>query len=184
MDAKQGRNAGRGAAEMAPQAAPELVLTRVFEAPRALVFAAWTQAEHLAHWFGPHDVEMPFCELTARPGGVIHFCHQFASGQRLWVKGVFQEVQAPERLVFTHGFVDAEGRPGRPPMFADWPLEAVYMTTVILAEHPRGTLLTVRQSVAPAGLAASAVVAEERRMAREGWLPTLERLAEHLARMA
>jgi uncharacterized protein YndB with AHSA1/START domain len=174
-----------GSAETAaPAAGQELVLTRVFEAPRALVFQAWTRAEHFVRWFGPPGVELPFCELDARPGGVIHFCHQFGKGERLWVKGVFREVLPPRRLVFTHGFVDAEGRPGRPPMYPDWPLEAVYTTTVILEEHPRGTRLTVRQAVAPPAVAASAIVARERRMAHEGWLPTLDRLAALLAQLA
>ncbi len=60
----------------------ELVLTRVFAAPRELVFEAWTDPEHLARWFGPRDSTLPFCKMDVRPGGVLHFCRRSSSPPR------------------------------------------------------------------------------------------------------
>jgi uncharacterized protein YndB with AHSA1/START domain len=163
-------------------ASDELVITRVFRAPRALVFEVWTVAEHFVRWFAPRAAEVPFCQIDPRPGGVIHFCHEFDDGQKLWVKGRFDEVVAPERLVFTAGFVDAGGQPARHPAFPEWPLEAVSETTVSFEETAAGTSVTVRQRIRPHGAAALPAVVEERRLAREGWTEVFDRLAEHLYR--
>ena len=163
-------------------ASDELVITRVFRAPRALLFEVWTVPEHFVRWFATRAAEIPFCELDPRPGGIMHFCHQFDDGQKLWVKGRFDEVVAPERLVFTAGFVDAGGQPGRHPAFPDWPLEALIETTVLFEETAPGTTVTVRQRILPRRAAAVPAVVEERRRAREGWRELFDRLAEHLNR--
>jgi uncharacterized protein YndB with AHSA1/START domain len=171
----------------APTRSPEhgpnddFVATREFKAPRALVFEVWTVSEHFARWFGPHAAEIAFCTIDPRPGGVIHFRHDFADGTKLWVKGAFDEVVPDERLVFTGGFVDAEGRPGKHPMLPDWPLDAAFETTVLFSDTALGTSVTVRQRVKPAEAAASAAVMEERRLARQGWVEVLDRLGAHLA---
>lgn len=158
----------------------ELVVTRVFNAPRELVFEMWTVSEHFVSWFGPRAAEIPFCRIDPRPSGIIHFCHQFEHGGKVWVKGVFGEVVAPERLVFTLGFVDAEGRPGGHPMIADWPLDPTIETTVLLRETAGGTSMTVRQRVRPTEAATNESVLQERRLARQGWTEVLDRLGEHL----
>ena len=163
-------------------ASGEIVITRVFRAPRELVFEVWTVAEHFVRWFAPRATEIPFCELDPRPGGIIHLCHQFDDGQKLWAKGRFDEVVVPERLVFTAGFVDADGQPGRHPAFPEWPLEAVIETTVSFEETAPGTTVTVRQRILPRRAAALPAVVEERRLAREGWIEVFDRLAEHLYR--
>jgi uncharacterized protein YndB with AHSA1/START domain len=155
----------------------ELVLTRVFAAPRELVFQAWTEPEHLARWFGPRDSTLPFCKMDVRPGGVLHFCHRFSQAD-VWVKGAFDEVVEPSRLVFTLGFVDRKGNPGQHPSFPDWPPDARLVTTVTFAEQEGKTKLTLHQIiVAPTPSKAFAV---ERRMARQGWTESLERLTELL----
>jgi uncharacterized protein YndB with AHSA1/START domain len=156
------------------------VATRVFAAPRQLVFEVWTVAEHFARWFGPDDVEVLSCEIDARPGGSLRFTHRFGDGTTLYVAGTFREVVACERLDFTARFVDAEGRPGRHPMYPDWPLDAVIDTTVLFEEVDDGTRVTVRQRVAPASAASHPAVKDERRLAREGWVEVLARLDEHL----
>jgi uncharacterized protein YndB with AHSA1/START domain len=160
--------------------AEDLVLTRVVRAPRERVFEAWTDARHFARWFGPHAATVTDCELDPRPGGVLRFCHEFADGVKLWVRGRFDELVAPERIVFTVGFVDAEGRPDRHPLIPDWPIDARLTTTVLLAASGDDTHLTVRQQIAPAAAASSDAVAGERRAARDGWLEVLARLDDHL----
>jgi uncharacterized protein YndB with AHSA1/START domain len=169
---------------VATVAAEDLLLTRVLRAPRERVFEAWTDAGHFARWFGPDAAIVIECELDARPGGVIRFCHEFADGMKLWVRGRFDEVVASERIVFTVGFVDAEGRPGRHPLIPDWPLEARLTTTVLLDGTGEETRITVRQHVSPAAAASSDAVARERRAARDGWLEVLARLNDQLTTTA
>jgi uncharacterized protein YndB with AHSA1/START domain len=156
----------------------EILLTRVLDAPRALVWQAWTDPTHFARWFGPESVAVKNCTIDARPDGTIRFRHEAAdgSGLRVDVAGTFEEVVAPQRLVILFGFVDAEGRPATHPLVPDWPLHARLRTEVTLAERDGKTLLTVRQSVVPQEAAASAGVRKERGLARAGWAETLARL--------
>jgi uncharacterized protein YndB with AHSA1/START domain len=145
----------------------ELVLTRVFAAPRALVFRMWTEVEHFGAWFGPHGSTMPVCRLDARPGGAIHFCHRFRAGEHpdVWIGGRYRQVAAPERLAFDAWFSDPAGnrvpRPGFPDQMA---------IAVTFAEHGEGTLVTARH----AGLHADQGEVQ-------GWTESLDRLATRLA---
>jgi uncharacterized protein YndB with AHSA1/START domain len=164
-------------------ASEELVVTRVFRAPRALVFEVWTVADHFVRWFAPRGAELPFCELDPRVGGVIHFCHEFDDGKKLWVKGQFDEVVTPERLAYTLRFVDEAGRPAGHPAIPDWPLEAVGKTTVSFDDEALGTRVTLRQRILPPRAAAHPAVVHERRLARTGWTEIMERLDEHLDRL-
>ena len=52
----------------------ELVITRVLDAPRSLVFKAWTEPEHFVRWWGPNGFTTPYCKMDVRPGGVFHYC--------------------------------------------------------------------------------------------------------------
>jgi len=163
----------------------EVVVSRVFRAPRALVFEVWTQAEHFSRWFGPHGVDVASCQLDARPGGLLRFTHRFPGGPALHVKGAFVAVVADERLEFKTAFVDEQGRPTRPPMFADspdWPLDAALETTVVFEDAEDGTRVTVWQRVTPEAAASLPVVVHERRMAADGWAEVFARLGEHLTK--
>jgi uncharacterized protein YndB with AHSA1/START domain len=160
----------------------ELTLSRLIDAPREVLFEVWTDAQHLAQWFGPKDVALPFCKVDPRPGGVLHFCHRLRDGTEVWVKGVYREVVAPERLVFTLSFVDRDGQPAPHPMFPDWPLDATFLTTVAFADIEGKTQLTVRQVLVPAAAAAPDIVARERQAARAGWAETLDRLEGYVGR--
>jgi uncharacterized protein YndB with AHSA1/START domain len=157
------------------------VVTRVFGAPRALVFEAWTNVEHFTRWFGPHGAEVVDCELDPRPGGVLRFTHRSGDGTEVRVSGTFREVVRNERLVFTTGFVDAHGRPGRHPMFPDWPLDAVAWSTVVFTEVDGGTRVTVFQHVTPPEVVSHPAVKRHQQLALEGWKQVLERLGEHLS---
>ncbi len=87
----------------------EVVLARVFDAPRERVFAAWTDPQRMARWWGPHEFTNPVCELDARPGGAILIHMRGPDGTVYPMTGVFQEIVPPERLVYTFEF---EGMPG------------------------------------------------------------------------
>jgi len=102
----------------------ELVLTRVFDAPRRLVFKAWTDPKCVAVWWGPHHFTNPVCELDARPGGAIRIHMRDPTGIVYPMTGIFQEVIEPERIVFTSAALDDKGNP----MFE-------VLTTVTFAEQ-------------------------------------------------
>ena len=85
------------------------MITREFDAPRALVFKAWTEAERLARWWGPKGFSVEVGSFDLRPGGVFHYSQRAPNGAELWGKFVYHEVVAPERLVFTSSFADPDG---------------------------------------------------------------------------
>lgn len=104
---------------MAPPLPLPLTVTRRINAPRDLVYRAWTEPEQFSQWFGPHAATMPFCTLDVRVGGSLRFLHRFAEDDiDTWVGGTFLEVVPQERLVFEVHFTDADGdtidRPGFP----------------------------------------------------------------------
>ena len=79
----------------------EIVMTRVFDAPRALVFGAWTNAEHVTHWWDPSGVPLSVCEIDLRPNGVFRWVNRGANGVEYPFTGIYREIVVPERLVFT-----------------------------------------------------------------------------------
>lgn len=88
------------------------IMERVFDAPRALVFEAYSSAEHLKNWWGPKGWTLPVCEVDFRPGGTWLYCMKGpaeANHMESWGKAIYREIVAPERLVYTDMFVDSEG---------------------------------------------------------------------------
>jgi uncharacterized protein YndB with AHSA1/START domain len=145
----------------------EIVITRIFDAPRELVFKAWIDPKHVARWWGPQGFTNPVCELDARPGGAIHIHMRGPDGVVYPMKGVFREVVEPERLVFTtSAFEDEEGQPQ---------LEG--LTTVTFVEHEGKTKLTLHAVARGTPEAAAALAGME-----EGWSQSLDKLAGHLAK--
>jgi uncharacterized protein YndB with AHSA1/START domain len=166
-------NAGRSAATNGGE--QELVITRVFDAPRELVFKAWTEPERLMRWWGPKGFTTPFCTMDVRPGGVFHHCMRSPEGRDFWSKGVYRDVVAPERIVFTDSFSDEEGNLVSPTYYGmspDWPTET--LVTVTFAEQEGKTTLILRATVGSAP-------ASERHQAQQGWTESFDRLADYLA---
>jgi uncharacterized protein YndB with AHSA1/START domain len=87
----------------------EITIARTFDAPRALVFRAWTDAAQLAQWWGPKGFTNPVCEIDARVGGAIRIHMRAPDGNVYPMKGEIREIVAPERLVFTNIAVDEAG---------------------------------------------------------------------------
>ena len=77
----------------------ELVVTRVFDAPRALVFAAFTTPELLKRWYGPDGWSMVICEIDLRTGGAWRFVSRRPNGKEVGQHGIYREIVAPERIV-------------------------------------------------------------------------------------
>jgi uncharacterized protein YndB with AHSA1/START domain len=87
----------------------EIVMTRVFDAPRALVFEAHSKPEHLRRWWGPRGHTLPVCELDFKPGGTYRFVSRGPDGNEDAFRGEYREIVPPERLVYTFEW---EGLPG------------------------------------------------------------------------
>jgi uncharacterized protein YndB with AHSA1/START domain len=93
-------------------ASRKLVLTRTFDAPRSLVFAAWTQPKHLKKWSAPRGFTIPVSEGDLRPGGKWRACMVTPDGDKLWLSGEYREVVPDELLVFTHAWTEDDGKRG------------------------------------------------------------------------
>lgn len=135
--------------------------TRVYDAPREQVFACWTRAEHLAHWFGPQGFSIHSCEADPRAGGVFRLCMRSPDGKDYWVRGSYREIAAPERIVIHCTADDALGVQR---------LEEVI--TVSLAAEGRKTKLTLRATASGEGTEAASML----KGMEQGWSETLERL--------
>lgn len=141
----------------------EILVTRVFDAPRALVFKAWTDAKQLAQWWGPNGFTITTREMDFRPGGVWRFVMHGPDGRDYKNENVYVEIAEPERLVFKH--VSA-------PQF---------QMTVNFADDGHQTRLTVRMLFESAALRDKTV---KQFGAVEGLKQTLGRLGKHVARLA
>lgn len=106
----------------------ELTMTRVFDAPRDLVFKAMTDPELIPLWWGPRNVKTTVDKMEAKPGGIWRFVHHSDDGSEYGFHGVYHDVVAPERYVYTFEF---EGMPGH-----------VLLETITLEEQDGKTKLT------------------------------------------
>jgi uncharacterized protein YndB with AHSA1/START domain len=132
---------GEHAATM-PAAVRQFVVSRVFDAPRHLVYRAWTEAEALSRWWGPRGFKMGMHGLDLRPGGIFLYSMQAPDGRTLWGKFTFAEVAPPERITFVNSFSDEQGGMSRNPWNPNWPLEV--LNTLTLTEYEGRTTLTLR----------------------------------------
>ena len=145
-------------------AAQELVMTRVFDAPRELVWRAWTEDEHMMHWGAPHGFTVTHCESALKVGGSWRSCMKSPDGQELWLGGEYREVVPYEKLVFTHVWDDDNGQPG-----------PETLVTLTFEDEGDKTKMTFRQT----GFAS----ASSRDGHEGGWSESFERLREYLPKM-
>lgn len=139
----------------------ELVVSRLIDAPRALVFKAWTQPEHVARWWGPQGFTTIFCDMDIRVGGKYRCCMRSPQGTEHCRVGVYREIVEPERIVFTFAWEDAAGNPGHE-----------LLTTVTFEELGTKTLLTLRQGTFQ--------TTGQRDSHVGGWTSCLERFAGYM----
>jgi len=142
-----------------------LEIVRVFDAPRSLVFQAWTDDEHMRQWSAPHGFTITHNEGQARAGGAWRSCMRSPEDEDLWLGGVYREVVENERLVFTHAWDRDDGSPGH---------ETV--VTVIFEDQGDKTRMTFRQAYFES--------VEDRDGHGGGWNECFDRLTDLLARMA
>jgi uncharacterized protein YndB with AHSA1/START domain len=157
-----------------------LVLKREFNAPRELVFKVWTDPEHFGKWWGPKGASLDVVKMDVRPGGVFLGCQKSADGQYvMWGKYTYQEVQAPEKLVWIQSFSDEEGNIIRAPFDPNWPLEILNILT--LEEKEGKTLLTLQGGPINASAEEQAAFDAMSPMVAQGFEGTFEQLENHLA---
>jgi uncharacterized protein YndB with AHSA1/START domain len=140
----------------------ELVMTRIFDAPRSLVFKAWTEPEHMSKWFGPKGFVSTVLRSDLRPGGSYRL-HMLGPDGDHWLQGIYREVIEPERLVSTFAWADADGRATRPETVLDLTFE----------DLGGKTRLTLRQTLFESVTA--------RNEHNSGWNSSFDKLAEYLA---
>jgi uncharacterized protein YndB with AHSA1/START domain len=140
-------------------AKPELVITRVFDAPRELVWRAWTDPAAAVKWWGPKGFTVPDYKTDSRPGGAWRVCMRSPEGEDHWAHGVYREIVEPERLVYT--WVWEKGA-----------RDEKLVTVTFAEDGPTKTKLTLHQ--------AAFETVEDRDEHREGWTESLDRLAEYV----
>lgn len=140
-----------------------LVITRTFDAPRTLVFKAWTDPEHMRQWFGPKDFSVMSCDMDVRTGGSFRIHSRSAEGSDHYLQGVYREVIPPERLVSTYCWSDAQWNPTRPET----------ILTLTFEEELAKTKLTLHQAVFESATACE--------MHRHGWTQSLDSFERYLA---
>jgi uncharacterized protein YndB with AHSA1/START domain len=132
VDAQSGRAPmqNSGTLKVTTPSDREIAMTRVFDAPRHLVFEAWTKPDLVKRWlYGPDDWRLAVCEMDLRVGGAARFVWRHGDGKEMGMSGVFREIAPPERLVFTEIWDE------------DW-TGGEALNTIVFAEHSGKTTLT------------------------------------------
>ena len=142
------------------------VITRLLDAPRELVFEAWTRPEHMVRWWGPRDFTVPTCEVDFRPGGAFRVCIRSPDASEYWIRGTYCRIAAPEHIDFTCEADDASGN-----------LFATEFITVNLAEQGGKTKLTLHIRIEWPAATPDLLGRMER-----SWNQSLDRLAAHASR--
>lgn len=139
----------------------ELTLTRMLDAPPHRVFDVWTQPEHLSRWLGPREFIATVCTMDVRVGGRYRICLRSPDGTHHWMQGVYREIIAPHRLVFTFAWEDETGQPKHETLI-----------TLMFTEHDGKTKLDFHQALFES--------VEGRDSHRQGWSESFDRLEAYL----
>ncbi len=153
----------------------ELVITRIFNAPRDLVWKAWTEPERLKQWWGPKGYTSTVWKADIRVGGKSFSNMRSPDGKDFWSTGVYREIVPLERIVITDSFADEQGNvvpASNYGVSADFPLEL--LITVTFEEQEGMTKLTLRHS----GIRGLSDM--DRRNMEQGWNESFDKLEEYL----
>lgn len=144
-----------------------LVITRVLDAPRALVFKVWSQPEHLVRWWGPKGFTLPSCKIEFREGGAFRCLMRSPEGSEHRMHGVYREIIPPKQISFTWTWIDEAGNAGHETL-----------VTVTLEEAGKDgaqTKLTLHHAVFES--------VNARDLHGIGWSETFDRLAAYVANL-
>ncbi|MCI0446129.1 SRPBCC domain-containing protein [bacterium] len=150
----------------------DILITRIFDAPREVVWKAWTDPEHVKRWWGPKNFTAPFVKSDFRVGGKYLYCMRSADGKEYWSTGVYREIVPQQKIVATDSFADEKGnivQAAHYGMSPDLPLE--FLITVTFEPQGNKTKFTLRHAGMPEDMG---------KMAEHGWNESLDKLAESL----
>ncbi len=160
----------------------EFTIMRVFDAPREMVWKAFTEPQHMKEWWGPKGSTIVASKMDLRVGGSYHGAMRDPSGHVIWAKFIYREIIAPDRLVW-HSFSDEAGGLTRHPMSPTWPLEL--LTTLTFEDAPAGkTKLTLRWLPINASEDEHKTFEAAHDSMRQGWGGSFDQLAAYLSRTA
>ncbi|MBM7551240.1 SRPBCC domain-containing protein [Thalassobacillus pellis] len=160
----------------------QVKITRTFNAPRELVFKAFTESEHLQNWWGPKGWTFNVFKSDFAVGGVFHYSQKPPEGDEMWVKFVYREIIVPEHIVYTSFFSDEEGNIIRAPFNTKWPLETLNSITF---NDEKGKT-TVAATVTPISVTEEELktFGESQDMVREGFSSTFHQLEDYLLKVS
>ncbi|WP_256992225.1 SRPBCC domain-containing protein [Paenibacillus sp. XY044] len=158
----------------------QTVITYTFNAPRELVFKAFTEAEHLRNWWGPKGWEFRVAKADFRSGGVFHYSQKPDDGDIMWVKFEYSEIVTLEKIVYTSSFSDKEGHVVRAPFDSNWPMKILH--TMTFFEDQGKTFLTL--TIVPVSPTEEELRTFENSqdILHEGFTNTFDHLVEYLTR--
>jgi uncharacterized protein YndB with AHSA1/START domain len=162
--------------------ASEFVISRVFDAPRDLVWKLWTEEKHLKHWWGPKGFTIVSVRADLRPGGAMHYGMRSPDGTETWGRFVYREIVAPERLVFIVSFSDSAGGVTRHPWSATWPMQT--LSTVMFEDQGGKTIVTVKWLPYRATELERKTFNDGMQSMQQGWTGTFEQFGDYLAKVA
>jgi uncharacterized protein YndB with AHSA1/START domain len=154
-------------------------IAHTFSASRELLFAAWTEEDHLKGWFGPAGFTIPVCRLNLVPGGMFHYCMRATNGVEMWGKWIFREIESPSRLVFVNTFSNRHGNITRHPYVERWPLEL--LTVATFTEDAGKTTLELEWTPLHPSPAERRTFDSMHEAMAQGWTGTFGQLAMYLA---
>jgi uncharacterized protein YndB with AHSA1/START domain len=159
---------------------PDFVVTRLLDAPRGLVWKAWTETDALAQWWGPKGFDLRVVKHEMKPGGHFHYSMKMPDGQMLWGRFVYGEITPPERLTYISSFADEKGALAPNFWMPDFPLELSNVLT--LTEENGKTRLTLVGSPIAASETQVAAFVGLRTSMQGGFAGTFEQLEAYLAK--
>jgi uncharacterized protein YndB with AHSA1/START domain len=160
----------------------DFVISRVFDAPRDLVWECFTRPERMKQWWGPKGFKVLVSQMDLRVGGTYLYGMQAPNGDAIWGKFVYREIAPPERLIFINSFSDEAGGVTRHPMSPSWPLQL--LSTFTFEIVPGGkTRFTVRWAPYKATDEERATFDAGRDSMTMGWSGTMEQFEDYLIRM-
>jgi len=159
----------------------QIKTTHTFNAPRELVFKALTESEHLKNWWGPKGWAFEVSKSDFSSGGVFHYSQKPADGNIMWVKFLYNEIIAPEKIIYTSFFSDEEGNTVRAPFDANWPMQT--LNTITLTEDDGKTTLTMIVAPVSPTEEESKTFEDSKEMAQAGYSGTFNQLEEYLTKI-
>ena len=157
------------------------VIEREFNAPRELVWKAWTERERLMQWFGPKGMILNTANLDFRPGGSFHCGMKMPDGNEMWGRFDYREINAPSRILLVNSFSDKDGGLTRHPFSAQWTMHMFTEST--FTERPGKTTVTIKWLPLDATEEERRAFEAARASMTQGWGGTFEQLAVYLAKV-